>query len=73
MTVPAADTLHRRAAIEAQHGFTDGHVLTDIAGLLKAIDALPDQADPFIRGDYQSGYDAAMRRVKALLHPEVQP
>ncbi len=74
MSVPAADNLRQRAATEAQHGFTDGHVLTNIADLLEAIDALPDD-DPTHPDDpdvYWSGYRYAMRQVKALLHPDTQ-
>jgi hypothetical protein len=76
MSVPAADNLrsigrifhHRLAEIERTE-------ITAAADMLEAMDALPDD-DPTHPDDpdvYWSGYRYAMRQVKALLHPEVQP
>jgi hypothetical protein len=79
MSVPAADNLRYNA--DAILVPTKGRRLVSAmdmraaADLLEAIDALPDD-DPTHPDDpdvYWSGYRYAMRQVKALLHPEVQP
>ncbi|MFM1966977.1 MAG: hypothetical protein RL134_2702 [Actinomycetota bacterium] len=72
MSVPAADNLRLSAV-----GLLGQH-LSVVADLLEAIDALPDEAviedGWFIRSPaYNAGWRDAMRQVKALLHPEVQP
>ncbi len=77
MSVPAADNLRHHARLTS-HGAQSVH-LEQAATLLEAIDALPDTSpnnayvNASMRDAHQDGYATAMRYVKALLHPEVQP